>query len=247
MNWYSLHEFVGVCHAASVDVPQPIVRGMELMEVAKVSGESAPGDLLALTDDQVLERVTDLSIRRHQGPTPASRGLAAGIDAFGDDLLAEVREATLPELDTLIVDLRPRFDEAAAPLVAAVKDFGFTFATTSNDVIDLANEKASAAWRDARTAWHALTPLVRIRTKISDLFHVSPTPEEAQHLFYGDVKVDYTVAFAAGDNWSYDGNYYVNGETGGTIDWFALAARGLRLNTPDEVRVKQDRKATGAH
>ncbi|WP_136024251.1 hypothetical protein [Microbacterium sp. K27] len=47
-----------------------------------------------------------------------------------------------------------------------------------------------------------------------------------------------SVAFAAESNWHTDGTYYVDRRIGGSIDWFAIAAGGLRLNTPSEVDEK---------
>jgi hypothetical protein len=49
--------------------------------------------------------------------------------------------------------------------------------------------------------------------------------------------VNFSVCFAAGDNWSLtDG--YVTSPYATHLDWLAIAARGLRLNTPSEVAAK---------
>ncbi|TFD48709.1 hypothetical protein E3T46_14870 [Cryobacterium sp. Hh11] len=254
MNWVDLFKFKTTCERVSVDVPQPILRGLDIIEVAKAHNRAPSGGLLDLSDDAVRDRVTNLSIRRHQGPAASSRGMTAGIEAFTDELLIEVREACLPELDQIIIDLQPRFDELAAPLVAAAQVYGFTLATTSDMVIELADEKASQAWRDSREAWASVGPIVSLRTLISDAFKVSPTPEETDRMFFTAGKFrstdhsihkqDYSVCFAAGDNWSYDGVYYLNNKSGGTLDWFALAGGGLRLNTPAEVQAKHQRKSS---
>ena len=43
-------------------------------------------------------------------------------------------------------------DEASAPLTLAAQKYGFTMATTSGYVIDLANEDASEVWRASEAA-----------------------------------------------------------------------------------------------
>jgi hypothetical protein len=68
-----------------------------------------------------------------------------------------------------------------------------------------------------------------------------PTREDMsrlQHDFRPPANVDYSVCFASGDNWSTVGAYNLEGKAAGTIDWFALAAGGLHLNTTAEVNEK---------
>ncbi len=111
-------------------------------------------------------------------------------------------------------------------------------------MIDLADEGASAAWRSARSAWHAIAPIVSIRIAMSSTFDVSPTRAEARAAAFPrtlrDSETNYSICFAESDNWSLERGYYVEGKTVGHLDWFVLAAGGLRLNTPDEVRAKLD-------
>lgn len=253
MNWIDLISFKGSCERAGIEVPTAIIRGLELIDLAKLQTTPPSSRLLELRDAAVSGYITDLSIRTHQGYTAASLGMSAGVEEFTDQLLREVREASLPEIDRLIAELRPKFEGLAAPLVTAAQTYGFTLQTTSDSVIDLANEKASTAWRDARAAWQAILPLVRLRIQISEAFKVSPTREETNQLFFtsgifdtgplSSNPMDYSVCFAAGDNWSYDGAYAVSQKTGSGIDWFALAAGGLTLNTTAQVREKQERKS----
>lgn len=249
MNWVDLISFKGACERAGLEVPSAIIRGLELIEVAHQQAAPPAGSLLELTDDAVNGLITDLSIRTHQGHSASSRGLAPGVEQFKEQILAEVREASIPELDRLILELRPKFEEVAKPLVTAAQVYGFTLATTSDSVIELADEDASKAWRDARAAWHAIIPLARLRTQISDAFNVSPTREETAQMFFtagvfdtgflSGRPADYTVCFAAGDNWSYDGAYAVSEKKQTGTDWFALAAGGLTLNTTAQVREMQ--------
>ena len=50
--------------------------------------------------------------------------------------------------------------------------------------------------------------------------------------------VDYSAAFAADNNWSLDGGFYIDNNRAGHLNWLSLAGGGLRLNSPDEVRAK---------
>ena len=253
MNWIELLQFKAACEVAGLEVPTCIVRGIELIGVAQEQTTPPRGNLLALTDDAVSDRITDLSIRTHQGHSGESLGLRGGVEQFTDQILAEIREVAMPELDRLIEELRPAFEATAKPLEVAAQKYGFTLATTSDAVIEMSDEKASKAWRDARTAWHAIVPLVRLRVQISDVFKVSPTREETAQMFFtagvfdtgflSGRPMDYTVCFAAGDNWSYDGAYAVSQKNNTGTDWFALAAGGLTLNTTAQVREKQERKS----
>jgi hypothetical protein len=256
MNWVDLLQFKSECELAGLTVPTPITRGPEMIELAKEQETPPSGSLLALSNAELVDRITEMSIREHQGHTAASRGMAAGVETFTSEMLAEVRSASIPELERLITELQPRFDELAAPLVTAAQKYGYTLQTTSYSVINLADEEASKAWRDARSAWHAILPIVRLRIRISEAFNLSPTLDETNQMFFtagifdlavmASNKPDYSVCFAAGDNWSYDGAYAVSKKNGSGIDWFALAAGGLALNTPAQVREKQDRKAVSA-
>ena len=254
MNWVELLQFKAACEAANIAVPTAITRGLELIEVAKLQEASPSGSLLELTDDAVTGRITELSIREHQGYNAESRGLSAGVRQFTDQLLAEVRQAALPDLARPNAeDLRPTFEKLAKPLVTAAQKHGFTLATTSDMVIDRASEAASSAWRDARTAWHAIQPIVRLRILISEAFQVSPTREDMNGRFFAagiyDPAIlarnrpDWSACFASGDNWSYEGAYAISGKAGPALDWFALAAGGLTLNTPAQVREKLEHRA----
>ena len=256
MNWVELLQFKAACEAAKIAVPAPIVRGLELIEVAKLQGAAPSGSLLDLSDDAVSDRITELSIREHQGYNAESRGMSAGVRQFEAQVLQEVREAALDDLDGLISDLRPTFEKLAKPLETAATVYGFGLSTTSDYVVDLADEKASKAWRDARDAWHKIQPIVRLRIQMSDVFKVSPTRDETNRMFFtagvydpaiiarSSSKLDYSVCFAKGSNWSYDGlAYSIAGKGGSGIDWFALGVSGITLNSPTQVRAKQEQRA----
>jgi hypothetical protein len=56
----------------------------------------------------------------------------------------------------------------------------------------------------------------------------------------GPEVIDNSVMFAAGENWSTDGDYYTETGARGHLDWLRLASAdgGLRLNTPSDVVAK---------
>ena len=109
--------------------------------------------------------------------------------------------------------------------------------TRSDDVIDLADEGAAAAWRATRPAWAHLDryhSAMRRLLRAFDLEHATPGT---------DAPPDLSAYFAAGANWSRAGKYYLESRTDAGLDWFALAAGGLRLNTPTEVADMRQAKA----
>lgn len=251
VNIASLAGFAVRCEHLGVTPPKVIARALELFEIANAYQADPVGSVLGLTDKQARDRVADLAIRRHTSGLMATPGMTPGVLEFHELLASEVREAALPELDGLVASLQERFAELAAPLVLAAQEYGFTSSTTSDQVIELADEAASAAWRGARKAWSSIAPVVGLRIDVSKVFEVSPSRAEMTWNTFprnlGDTPVNYSVAFAAGDNWSLDGGYYLEGRTVGHLDWLALAAGGLRLNTPSEVAAKiAARPAPGA-
>ncbi|MFC5791980.1 hypothetical protein EDM22_12320 [Agromyces tardus] len=242
VNIADLYVIQAQLSANGIALPKPIERGFELLEVIRAHQATPTGDLLSMTDEQARGRVDVLALRSHQG-AHSSIGLKTGVELFHEQLLSEIREAMLPELDSIVEQLQPTFAELSKPLEVAARDFGFTWQTTSDQVIDMANEKASAAWRATGAAIGALSRIVKLRKAISTAFHVSPTLQEINDPFSlimggSGAHVDYSVCFAAGDNWSTTGNYYLHERIDGALNWLALAAGGLRLNTPAEVRAK---------
>lgn len=251
MQWHDLVQFQVTCERAGVKPPTPITRGMELIELARAEEKRSLGSLLDLADDEVAERVEALSIRGHGGAhrtlARPLNGLEAGLEEFETQLVGEVREATLPHLDEIIVSQREAFDAAVKPFVVAAQQFGFTFQTNSDDVVRMRDQKATEAWADLPAAFPVVGPIARLRETISRLFEVSPTLAERNralniYRFDPEAPLDFSVCFAANGNWGLEGNFYVTGKRPGQelgqIDWLALAKDGLHLNTPDEVRLK---------
>ena len=199
-----------------------------------------------MSDDDVRARVTHLSIRQHRGAQGAANTMwmLPGIRAFRDQLAEEVADAVGPDLERIVAALQPRFAEDAKPLVHAAQTYGFTATTDPGEVIDLADEKASAAYRAMRAAWIAIQPIASFRITMSTTFDLSPTLAETTLAIYGDERsattppINWSVLFAEGNNWSLDTGYVVEGRRGNHLDWLALAAGGLRLNTPAEVQAK---------
>lgn len=250
MNWSQLRAFATACESFGITPTPAISRGLELINVIDAHQNVTPAPVLDMTDEQARDYVTALSIREHDRDGRASaRGMLPGVEQAKRDLAAEVRAATIPDLERITDELRPAFDTHAGPLVDAATVYGFTYATTSDQVINLADEAASAAWRAVPKAWNAIAPIVSLRLSMSSLFDVSPRRAEARAAAYPDVLRDdhlnHSVCFAAGENWSLGRGYYVEGKTMGHLDWLALAAGGLRLNSPAQVRAKLDAAGIG--
>jgi hypothetical protein len=237
----SLAQFDIACRAADLETPASIRRALELLNVIDDYRRLPPASYLAMTDDEARKRVKDLTIRH--GTFGTESGFSRGSSAFQASLLEELAAAVVPELDHLIVELQPAFDEAAAPIVTAAQVYGFHWGTTSDDVIDRNDDKATAAWRDTRTAIAAIRPIAQLRVLMSKLFGLSPTLGDAESLLHrwGDLDeslISHSICFAAGDNWALDGTYNLRRKAGGIFDWLAIASGGLHLNTDAEVKDK---------
>lgn len=239
----SLYEFAGRCAALGIDTPEPIRRGLELIELAtRHAAPVAPVDVLALTDTALRRRVEGISIRSHVVQSLHGDGLAIGVTRVTEEILEAVGREVVPSLNGIVEGLQPRFEELTEPLVVAAREYGFTTETTSDDVIDMGDEGASAAWRSVPRAWSALAPLVNFRISMSTVFDLAPTMEQTR-LHYlprtpGKTAPNLSVLFAGAENWSLGDGYYIEGKTVGHLDWLLLARDGLRLNTPSEVDAK---------
>ncbi|MFJ2541880.1 hypothetical protein [Microbacterium sp. NPDC087589] len=235
MNWHLIRAFAERCNAFGIAVPEPIARGLHLVDVADAHAATPAGRVLDLTDDELRDRVTDISIRLHdRDGIGSNRGMAPGVRAVHEALRREVIRDTVPLLEAIIIELQPRFDEAIAPLVDAAQRFGISYDTTSDAVIDQ-DDGMIAAFRAAKKSWFAVQPIATFRILMSTAFGLEPT---------GGLSKDFSVLFAAGDNWGQGGKYYLEGKTQSHLDWFALVAGGLRLNGISDVHTKiQNRRA----
>lgn len=239
----ALHEFAGRCAILGIETPEPIRRGLELIEIAAGhAAPIAPVDVLKLTDTALRQRVEGISIRSHTAQTLHGAGLEVGVVRVTEEILDAVGREVVPSLDGIVAGLQPRFEELTAPQVVAARQFGFTTETTSDDVIDMGDEAASAAWRAVPRAWSALAPLVNFRISMAKVFDLAPTMEQTR-LHYlprtpGKTEPNLSVLFASDENWSLGDGYYIEGKTVGHLDWLLLARDGLRLNTPSEVDAK---------
>ncbi|WP_043535878.1 hypothetical protein [Actinomyces polynesiensis] len=108
-------------------------------------------------------------------------------------------------------------------------------------VIDRGDVGAVEAWRAAEPAWHELDDFASTRIILIDA--VRPGAHPGRPPGHGRPGItwrtprgaDYSVCFAAGENWAADGTYYVNKEEPGMTNWISLLMGGLHLNTIDEV------------
>lgn len=218
-----------------VDVPEPITKGFAAVRAAQAATVLPPAEnVLDLDQDSIRARVEAFTLRGHATRAGAV-GLEPGISAFTQEVLTEVTAQVQPYLDDLIAGQQEAFAKAATPLVVGAQKFGFTLRTTSDQVIDLADDEAPAAWRNARDAWQAMRPFVELRKAVSVAFALTPVREVGCDL-PGD---NWSVCFAAGDNWGLTLHAYkAMGRWDSGLDWLALAKDGLRLNTPTEVAAK---------
>lgn len=237
-----LAEMKAALEALGAPAPEPLTRGEQLLSIAADFVAEKPTPVLDLDDADVRDDIVMRAIRRHKAPDSFHNGRSAGLDSglatFASQLVIEVRAACLPLLDDIIAGERAAFDEPAAALMTASRQYGFTMRTTSDEVIDLADDEAAAAWRATRPAWAKLDryhAAMRRLLRAFDLEHATPGT---------DAPPDLSPYFAAGANWSREGEYYLEHRTDAGVDWFALAAGGLRLNTPSEVADMRQAKAS---
>lgn len=253
VNTGSLVTFKRQCLAIGIEPPAAIEKGMHVLAVAEATQEDPPADLLTMTDSKIRAYVEAISLRRHDRDGRGSMlGLAAGLDPFRSTLAAQVHAASLPDLERISEELRPKFDEAVAPLHVAAQTYGITYATTPAEILDRDDEKVSRAYRAMREAWGRVDQIASLRIAMSQTFDLSPTLADVQDAMFPAIvtgsRVNYSVVFAAtDDNWSLGDGYYIESGGRGGLDWLALAAGGLRLNSPAEVLEKIHRRAQAAH
>ena len=245
LDWGQLQRFVVTCNLQGVNAPSATVRGIELMRVAEEYRAAPSGPVLGLSSDELRERIHAVSVRDHFGFNVSVQGMAPGIEEVRQALMTEVREASIGELDRIVEQLQPEFKRHTDRLTLAVKKYGFTSITTSDEVILLADEKASAAWRASREAITALAPVATFRILMNKTYDLVPELRDASEIYdvrNGSRPVNQSINFGAADNWSAtDAGCMLEGAPGG-IDWMALAAGGLALNTPTQVRAKLEKR-----
>jgi hypothetical protein len=226
----TLYGFDALCTQIGAKTPAPVVRGLQLHTEAHARTTPRTRSLLELTDEQIDDVIFDFAVRAHKGD-PDQIGLAAGMPAFDMQLLEEIGTATLPLLDDLVTSMQPVFDQVVEPIVTAVRQYGFTGTTTAEEVLLRRRSEDAEAFMAAKDAMTGLQPLVAFRQAVSSTFEVEPWGRRG-------APVDYSVAFAAGDNWSLNGEFNRALKHPGLVNFIALASGGLRLNTPSEVRRK---------
>lgn len=244
-----LAEFEAHASLVGLELPEAVSKARHLLDVSEREKTTASRPVFGMTDKQLRDYITERSIATHQGYSGSTRGLESGVSEVQQQILTELRTEIAPHLDEMVTQLQPEFDRIVEPIVRGAQTYGFAMSMTSDDVIEMADENASATWRESKAAWSAVRPIAKFRQVLSKTFAVSPTLDELERQTLIGARVgsavDMSVAFAAGNNWHTDGTYYVDNRIGGAIDWFAVAAGGLHLNTPTEVDEKlRSREAT---
>lgn len=252
-----LYTVQAMCAELGVETPEPVERGLHLLAVARAHAEPPTGPLLSLSDDDARGRIDAWSLRAHiYTHSGTGAGLTPGIEQFESQLLSEVHEGTLPYLEGVVVAMRPAFDAAAEALMRGAQRFGFDWQTTSDGIVDREDDSATAAWRDTRDALAAIQTPVRMRIQLSRMFHLAPTVDDVRRYFLrhdqfdefvSEDQLDFSCCFAAGDNWSFNRDFYIEKNRGGgsMLNWLDIARDGLRLNTPREVLEKLAARETG--
>lgn len=236
MNLGMAARFADSCESLGVAAPPSIARGVELLAIAEAHETNQPAvHTLTMSPEEVRRFIEDRSVRRHISRSSGT-GLEPGLNEFRDRVHRDVEAIVMPELEDVVEQLRQRFHELAEPLVTAARTYGFTLSTTSDDIINLDDNDAAAAWRNARKSWEAIAPIVSLRKEMTEVFELRPNRRDLPPVHRGGDSPNLSVLFAAGDNWSLGQEYLARSST--SLDWFALAKGGLRLNSPREVDEK---------
>ncbi|WP_146080070.1 hypothetical protein [Clavibacter michiganensis] len=246
MNMHQALKFVDNCAKLGVTAPASIAQGHAVIARAEAYKDAVPDvHVLDLTTDELHEYITDISVRSHKSTGINGAGMEYGLDAVKTQVSQEVRAAALPQLDALVEELRPQFDEHATAITIAVKQYGFTAATTAEQVIkQLTVIDAISAWKNAQEAVRPINTIARLMEQMVTLFDLRPSETDYKGRRPGPPPVvNYSVLFALADNWGLGDEYTSSGgdhRHGNpyVLDWYALAPGGLRLNTPSEVIVK---------
>lgn len=239
-----LRRFSAKANKLGLGLPESVRRALHVIDVANKAPLRAPVDVLQLTDKKIYDEVVTRTVHN----IPATRngaygvsggGLAAGIESIKQAAIDAGLRGALPELDGMIEQLRPQFDEHARHFVAAAQDYGFSLRTRTDAVVDLEDNAAVDLWRACRDSWGPINEIAQFRNLICTAFELAPYETEYPGANLDrTTEIDFSVNFAAGDNWDTTGVYYVDGRIGAHINWFQLAKGGLRLNTISEVNDK---------
>lgn len=247
LNAPAANDLKTLLDSRKIPLPASLMRAMEIDTMLTAHREEPPTPaFLELDDDELIAHLETRIVRT--ALSDRSR-----MQAYHPQAIAEVTTAAFEQasiqlaaggVDEIIEALRPAFNDAAAVLSEAAK-LGFTSKTTAQDVIDRNDDNAMTVWRALDKAMTTLHKIADIRRKLSVTLDASPTLEEQKPIVpfgidyvTGNRVIDWSVAFAAGDNWGVLGEFHIDRIFNGTVDWLALAGSGLHLNTPSEVRAK---------
>lgn len=225
-----------------IDAPAPLTRAVEILD--RLDHLEAPTTgILNLEDDDIAGFVDRIAIQRATAINQGAYAHREALDITRDGVAEEAAQALRDGgVDDLIKALRPRFDKAAKVLHKASQQYGFNTRTSAEDVLNLDNHEATGTYRAISEAISVITEIADVRIKLSRLLGVSPTLQEsmdargASTWLDPNVQFDFTICFAADGNWSVDGTMHVDKRADAGPDWLRMAATGLRLNTPTEVR-----------
>lgn len=230
-------------------VPAALATAVSVAETAMEAAGDQTRDVLDMTEDELREHVRLLALYKQNHVAEAAGRVA---ERAASEAGARLRAG---EIDEVILSLRPSFDQAAE-IVTTAAGYGITAHTSAEQVLALP-DAALAAWRPLKAALGTLGKVDSMRRQLSVDLGVIPTSTEMwsqnSAAWRAGNRIDYSVCYAAGDNWAMDGTFYItppsqrgldgvptNPHPTDDIDWFRMAGGGLHLNTVAEIQTKLD-------
>lgn len=231
---------------AGVDLPAALGKALALGDAADAARTRPHRRALDLTAGELIEHAALLAAydATSGDVSPMHQALVEIADQGAREAAADLRAGGI---DTVIEQLRPEFDAAAA-IVREAAALGIRSDTSPQWVMD-AGPKAIAAWQRLHPAIARLNQVAILRVRLSELLNLAPTLTDAQQMsgLSLDVgTVDYSVCFTDPDSGAFtvDGRSHRNRTPGASMDWLLLAASApLRLNTPAEVKAAYRRRS----
>lgn len=168
-----------------VDLPAEVTAAAALLEDAATGvltrQASIPANaehLLGMTREQVLAHIRATALL-----TLATDALAQASVTTAQDIAAAAGRRLTTTADTILEQLRPRFDAAAQPVHDAAA-LGIRPTTTAADVLDL-GAKAIAAWRSLPAHTAVLEEIGQVRVAMCDVLDVAPAVDPFGPRQYG--------------------------------------------------------------
>lgn len=219
-----LHPLLIRLRAAGLTLPPQVVDAVDLLlantdqfavQLTPPAPDPLTADLATLAD----------TIRARALYAVAREKLSPLVAEVLDEVAAAVGECLRDHADTILDQLRPRFDKAAGELHKA-SQLGLHAGITADTVIGLASPRAITAWRALPDHAATLDEVASIRLDLANVLEVAPEPNPFGPRQYG-------AAFDTAKEWTTSTHRY------GVHRWLRLAAdhdQPLHLLTIAETR-----------